>query len=280
MATQREYSPRRAAQKPAGYRTAKTGAPKQKASVKGKRRMVQLIVSAVILVIVVGVKLLAPDTLALCRDKLLALMGEDTDFVEAFSSVGRAVSGEGGLSDALQDAYTAVFGKEDDVEETDAAALAANTTGKEGILYTADNLPEDVFLTQRILGFAYADPVAGEITSGFGYRAHPIEGKERFHYGMDIDAEKGTVIRAFADGKVTAVGESSELGKYVTVQHGDNYSTLYAHCKCITASSGQTVQLGDPIAEVGDTGQATGPHLHFELHQDTAYLNPIYYVSH
>ena len=96
--------------------------------------MVQLIVSAVILVAVVGVKLLAPDTLALCRDKLLALMGEDTDFVEAFSSVGRAVSGEGGLSDALQDAYTAVFGKEDDVEETDAAALAANTTGKEDIL--------------------------------------------------------------------------------------------------------------------------------------------------
>lgn len=279
MAVQREYGGRRVAGKPAGYRTAKVEAAKPKGPARGKRRMVQLIVSAVILVAVVGVKLLSPDTLALCRDKLLALMGEDTDFVEAFSSVGRAVSGEGGLSDALQDAYTAVFGKADDAEETDPSALAAETAVKEGVLYTAENLPEDVFLTQRILGFAYAAPVTGEITSGFGYRAHPVDGEERFHYGVDMDAEKGDVIRAFADGQVTAVGESSELGKYVTIRHDNNYSTLYAHCRCITASSGQTVQMGDPVAEVGDTGQTTGAHLHFELYQDTVCLNPIYYVS-
>lgn len=117
------------------------------------------------------------------------------------------------------------------------------------------------------------------MTSAFGYRTHPIAGEERFHYGMDIAAEEGAVIRAFADGQVAAVGESSELGKYVAVLHANDYTTLYAHCKCVTASSGQMVQLGDPIAEVGATGQATGPHLHFELQQDTTYLNPVYYVS-
>lgn len=280
MAVQREYSGRRVERTPTKYRTATKQASRRKESPRGKRRMARLIISAIILVSVVGVKLLAPDALALCRDKLLSLMGENTDFVEAFSSIGRAVSGEGGVSHALEDAYTAVFGKADDVPKEEPSALSAETDVKGMLTYTPDNLPQGVCLTQRVLGFDYADPVAGQMTSAFGYRNHPIDGEERFHYGMDIDAEEGTVIRAFAAGKVTAVGESSALGKYVTVQHPNDFATLYAHCKCITASSGQTVQTGDPIAEVGATGQATGPHLHFELQQDTAYLNPIYYVSH
>lgn len=242
--------------------------------------MVQLIVSAIILVSVVGVKLLAPDALTFCRDKLLTLIGENTDFTEAFSAVGRAVSGDSGLTDALQDAYQAVFGSADDVEQAaDTSALAAETV-VEDTVYSAENLPEDACLLQRILGFPYADPVVGKMTSAFGNRVHPVSGEDRFHYGIDIDVAEGTVIRSFADGRVTAVGESAELGKYVTVQHANDFSTLYAHCQRVTASSGQTVQLGDPIAESGATGQATGPHLHFELHQDTVYLNPVYYVSH
>ena len=277
MAARQTYSGRRVSQNPAKYRTVNGRTSKDKTSKKGNKRMWQLVISALILVSVVGVKLLSPTTLSLCRDKILSLIGENTNFVEAFSSVGRAVSGEGGITDALQDAYTAVFGKADDVKDTE--ATAPETTEKEGIAYTTENLPEDVFLMQRVLGFTYAAPIEGKLTSKFGYRTHPIAGEERFHYGVDIDAEEGAVIHAFADGKVTAVGESSELGKYVTVLHANDISTLYAHCKCITASSGQTVKLGTPIAEVGDTGQATGPHLHFEVQQDTTYLNPIYYVS-
>ena len=277
MAARQTYSGRRVSQNPAKYRTVNGRTSKDKTSKKGNKRMWQLVISALILVSVVGVKLLSPTTLSLCRDKILSLIGENTNFVEAFSSVGRAVSGEGGITDALQNAYTAVFGKADDVKDTE--ATAPETTEKEGIAYTTENLPEDVFLMQRVLGFTYAAPIEGKLTSKFGYRTHPIAGEERFHYGVDIDAEEGAVIHAFADGKVTAVGESSELGKYVTVLHANDISTLYAHCKCITASSGQTVKLGAPIAEVGDTGQATGPHLHFEVQQDTTYLNPIYYVS-
>ena len=96
---------------------------------------------------------------------------------------------------------------------------------------------------------------------------------------MDIGCEKGEIIRAFADGTVTAIAESTELGKYIIVTHASGYTTLYAHCSRINASSGQSVRMGDPIAEVGDTGDATGYHLHFELHQDNIYLNPVYYVT-
>ena len=119
----------------------------------------------------------------------------------------------------------------------------------------------------------------GTLTSSFGYREHPVEGEERFHYGVDIGAATGTEIGCFADGTVTAVGESSSYGKYITVSHQGGFSTLYAHCSKILASSGDTVKEGEAIAEVGETGIATGPHLHFELHQGSQYLNPIYYVS-
>ena len=117
---------------------------------------------------------------------------------------------------------------------------------------------------------------SGEVTSAFGLRTHPLDGEERFHYGLDIGAEEGSVVTSFAAGTITAVGSSADLGEYVMVAHANGYTSLYAHCSRVTASSGQQVALGDPIAEVGQTGQTTGSHLHFELHQDTVYLNPIY----
>ena len=262
-----------------------------------RRRLWQMTISAVILLLVVACKLTMPDVMEQYRLQILSLLGEDTDFVAAFSSVGRVVSPNGGVREALNDAYTAVFGAQEvesadpDKEDTDKAEETAvedenETTAEQTsdaaapIVYTDDNLPENVCLTQQVLGFSFADPVTGTITDGFGYRSHPIQGDVQFHYGLDVAADSGTVIHAFAAGTVTAVGESSELGKYVTVVHPGDYTTLYAHCSRITASSGQQVSLGDPIAEVGETGLTTGPHLHFELHQNNLYLNPVYYVAH
>jgi len=147
------------------------------------------------------------------------------------------------------------------------------------VLYSDQNLPENVSMEQAILGFDYCTPVMGPLSSNFGYREHPMEGEERFHYGIDIAADTGTAIGCFADGTVTAVGESSSYGKYLIVAHTGGYSTLYAHCSRVTASSGAAVTEGQKIAEVGETGMATGPHLHFELHRESEYLNPIYYVS-
>ena len=147
------------------------------------------------------------------------------------------------------------------------------------MLYSDKNLPENVSLEQAILDFDYCTPVSGTLSSGFGYRNHPIEGEERFHYGVDLAADTGTEVGCFADGVVTAVGESSSYGKYCIVRHDNGFSTLYAHCSKVTASSGASVKEGQKIAEVGETGMATGPHLHFELHEEGVYLNPIYYVT-
>ncbi len=147
------------------------------------------------------------------------------------------------------------------------------------VLYNGKTLPEGVRMEQAILNFDYAAPVPGAVTSGFGYREHPTEGGERFHYGVDLAAAEGEEIHCFADGVVTTIGESSSYGKYCVVAHGGGAVSIYAHCSGITAASGQSVSRGEKIAEAGSTGQATGPHLHFELQQNGAYLNPIYYVA-
>lgn len=145
-------------------------------------------------------------------------------------------------------------------------------------LYTMAALPENASLEQRNLGFAHCTPVAGHLTSTFGWREHPVEGGNKFHYGVDLGAASGTDILAFADGEVYASGESSSLGNYVMLRHEGGYLTLYAHCSRVTVTGGQ-VAMGDKIAEVGATGLTTGPHLHFELHMGELYLNPIYYVD-
>lgn len=306
-------------------RVSRQAAGKRQASMTPteRRRITQLVVSAVAFAALVGVKLLLPGRLAAVGDTLSQAMSRNMDVAQVFSAVGRAVSGEGG--GALGEVYEAVFHPAETVQafadgETSAAALAPlrdyadgrgdasgwlpapNAAGEalevslaaegmeageeafapetEGnVFYGGENLPDNVSMEQAVLGFDYSTPVKGTLTSGFGYREHPLEGEERFHYGLDIAADSGTAIRCFADGTVTAVGESSSYGKYCVVSHGNGCSTLYAHCSKVTASSGAAVGEGDKIAEVGETGMATGPHLHFELQKDGAYLNPIYYVS-
>ena len=139
-------------------------------------------------------------------------------------------------------------------------------------------LPSNVSALMPELPFEYAAPVSGYNSSGFGYRQHPIEGGVRFHYGTDFAANSGSLICSFADGVVVTADENSSYGKYIVISHSEGYQTLYAHCGSLLVSAGETVSRGDNIALVGATGQATGPHLHFELMSDGVYHNPEYYV--
>lgn len=143
----------------------------------------------------------------------------------------------------------------------------------------AEELPEGVYMEQKVLGFSYTTPVTGWLSSPFGYREHPVDGEEKFHRGLDIAAPEGSDIVSFADGTVKAAGESSALGKYIMVSHANGITSLYAHCSKWSVSSGAVVKKGEKIAEVGHTGLATGSHLHFCLLDGETYLNPIYYVT-
>lgn len=117
------------------------------------------------------------------------------------------------------------------------------------------------------------------ISSEFGGRASPGGIGSTNHKGRDYAAPNGTPIYAAASGKVTQVSTSSARGKYCIIEHGANMSTLYQHCSAILVKPGQKVSVGQQIAKVGNTGNSTGPHLHFEVHINGEPVDPRLYLQ-
>jgi murein DD-endopeptidase MepM/ murein hydrolase activator NlpD len=121
-------------------------------------------------------------------------------------------------------------------------------------------------------------PTMGWVTSGFGMRNSPFSHQRKMHEGMDIASSIGTLIRAPADGLVVHAGQESGYGRLVAMDHGYGVTTRYGHCSEILVMTGQRVHRGDPIATVGSTGSATGPHLHYEVRVNGVPVNPNNYI--
>ena len=115
-------------------------------------------------------------------------------------------------------------------------------------------------------------PVKGTVTSRYGAREE-TEVVSANHQGIDIGANEGTPIYAAMEGTVTVSSEEGEYGKHIDITNGD-VLTRYAHCSKLLVKEGQYVKQGDKIAEVGSTGNSTGPHLHFEIRRDNRTVNP------
>lgn len=118
-------------------------------------------------------------------------------------------------------------------------------------------------------------PLKGPITSGFGYRDHPLSGEKRFHSGLDIGAEEGSEVKSAGDGKVIFEGWKDIYGKMIVVAHQNNYITVYAHNSKNLVQLNDTVKRGEVIAFSGKTGAVTGAHLHFEIRKGIVPLNPV-----
>lgn len=141
-------------------------------------------------------------------------------------------------------------------------------------------LPEGYTLDRLSLGtLEIVTPVLGPLRSAYGYREHPVDGQYKFHSGVDIGADEGEAIGAFASGTVEYIGESDIYGKYLQIDHGQGVKSFYAHCSRLDVQKGQTVTAGDEVALVGSTGNATGPHLHFELKCAGQHVDPAYYIE-
>ena len=268
-----------------GIQRGRAAASRRKENTAERYGVTKLTVSCGIFVLLVGVKVFLPGQMALIREPMKDMLEKNVDLADSLALLGRAFS-EDENTNALEELYQSVFGSDASVTEdgTENEAileeLPSQSVGEQYMVYTEDNIPERVQLSQEVLGFSYSAPMNGSITSYFGYRAHPTEGEDRFHYGLDITPAEGEdSIAAFADGVVTVMGESSSYGKYLILAHENNCTTLHAHCAGIHAAAGDRVQKGQIIAQAGESGMATGTHLHFELQKDGIYLNPVYYVS-
>lgn len=121
-------------------------------------------------------------------------------------------------------------------------------------------------------------PTDGWVTSRFGYRKAPFGGRKSMHHGLDIAANFGTPVKAPASGVVSYVGYDGGYGNLVSIDHGFGVVTRYGHNAKILVKYGQRVERGHVIAEVGNTGRSTGPHLHYEVRINGVAVNPSQYI--
>lgn len=276
------------------------------------RQLTQLLFCLTVFLAVFIGKGIWPSQVAQTGQEVLQLIQSNTDFKAAFAQLGQALTEEDSVLGELGEFCVAVFAPQ--AEQTDNAAVqvlvprqetvstAEETQGTQVISVQPEEvIPEEPALqvgdvvqqTQGVqdlpdgyngqwlwLGeLETVVPVNGTITSGFGYRDHPTVGRYAPHAGVDIAADKGTAVLAFAQGVVERVGEDSDFGKHLYLSHPNGVTTFYAHCSKITVKKGETVQAGQTVAQVGSTGKSTGPHLHFEVRLNGVRLDPKYYLA-
>jgi murein DD-endopeptidase MepM/ murein hydrolase activator NlpD len=121
-------------------------------------------------------------------------------------------------------------------------------------------------------------PADGWMTSRFGHRVSPFTGRKEFHKGVDIANRKGTAILATANGIVAYAGKQGSMGKVLVIDHGHGMITRYAHLSEALKKQGEKVERGDIIAQMGNSGRSTGPHLHYEIHLNGVPVNPVTYI--
>ena len=121
-------------------------------------------------------------------------------------------------------------------------------------------------------------PVSGPITSPFGMRIHPVYGRPIVHQGIDIAANQGTTVAAAAAGRIIVASYQGDCGNMIAIDHHGGLSTMYCHLSQIFVGVGQDVERGQAIGAVGMTGDATGPHLHFQVMQDGHPIDPMSFL--
>lgn len=212
----------------------------------------------------------------------------------------------------LRDTYTAMFSKDmapaelkaalkrvsafvfapaaldgtDDESEAETENPAVPTTQADASTL-ADAGGEDLLYPDKTASFApltvagaFTVPVEyTRVSSHFGYRINPVTNRYGFHGGLDLAAPEGTPIFAAFTGTVTKVARSDARGNYIVLSHGSGLETLYCHCSEIVAQEGENIRNGEVIAKVGSTGQATGPHLHWEVHMHDVRFDPAWLLG-
>jgi murein DD-endopeptidase MepM/ murein hydrolase activator NlpD len=147
--------------------------------------------------------------------------------------------------------------------------MSANRLSYSSKIYTGQRLfipLEAVSVCSNVnISTQYSWPVYGKISSEFGWRKDPFTGASTFHSGMDIAVQQGAPVFAARDGTVIEAADNGGYGLNIIILHADGSRTRYAHLSHISVYSGQRVVRGELIGRVGETGRATGPHLHFEI---------------
>jgi len=164
-------------------------------------------------------------------------------------------------------------------EEPEEKTEQAETVEERGtVVYEEKEIGEQIPLEQeQPVDASWSSPLAMGLSpaASFGTRIHPVFGTEAFHDGVDLAAEAGTPIFAIRGGVVIRAGFDEVMGYYLEIDHGAGYLSRYQHCKELLVQEGDTVEQGSVVAQVGDSGWATGPHLHLSVSLEGSFIDPM-----
>ena len=290
---------------------------KKAAPVNWEVRELKRLVWALLLFLTVFLgKKIYPDRMLTVGEEVIAVLGSNMELNGVFRRLGTCLEEPNDLLHGIETFCVEVFGAQPEEQQAQSALIPPQLPGSYVGLLSTENITHTVLYAKPlpdaesepsvsavgtvlavgdVRGLELPDgytmdklslgsiepvvPVFGVLTSGYGYRNHPISGKHRFHGGVDIGAEEGTPIAAFADGMVEYVGEDNSYGLYLQIDHGNGVKSFYAHCRELCIRKGQQVMAGDTIALVGSTGTTTGPHLHLEVKCEGVRVDPAHYMS-
>lgn len=221
-------------------------------------------------------------------DALALRLGKMNAHVVRLDALGARLTQMAGFEDGEFD-----FGSEPPVGGPEEVLSDDTTLG--GIVETLDSIDrrlsdrgeqlgvlEDLLLDRKLAEEVEPEgrPVSsGYISSAFGQRNDPFTGRNAYHKGIDFAGREGADVVAVGSGVVTWSGPRYGYGKLVEVNHGNGYVTRYAHNHDNLVAVGDTVKRGEVIAQMGDTGRATGPNLHFEVLQDGSAVDPLSFIE-
>lgn len=235
---------------------------------------------------------------ALARDGLGRVRSEEARIRQWLGVSGRDAAllgtdpagGRGSLGDVDLEAIAPADRMAEEAELLDGASGAMEAaTGWRGLGASAQTLAADLAdLADRLRerkrhweAFPSLSPVDGEhwVSSAFGWRKSPFGGRREFHSGLDLAGAQGTSVVASAGGTVSRVVRDPDLGRTVTVDHGNGVESVYGHLDRVLVSAGQQVARGEEVGKLGSTGaRSTGPHLHYSVRMDGKYVNPANYI--
>jgi murein DD-endopeptidase MepM/ murein hydrolase activator NlpD len=176
--------------------------------------------------------------------------------------------------------------EETSIEDKNATSILFQLKDKIDSLSYAVNLEKDSYSTifnkiksnEKMYSHTPSiSPVEAYLGSGYGYRTDPIDGKRRMHRGLDFAVNLNTDVVATGDGVVKKAQYDSGWGRYVKIDHGYGYETIYAHLYKINVKKGQKIKRGDLVGKSGNSGRAAGFHLHYEVHKNKKVEDPAKY---
>lgn len=158
--------------------------------------------------------------------------------------------------------------------------LAQLQIGTESAVIAYDTVSQVVVETLEYMeSIPEGIPMAGTLTDYYGYRKDPLVGSQKLHTGLDIGAKAGTPIYATAGGTVIVSKYHRTYGNMIEIDHGNGYTTVFAHCSSRLVAVGDTVEKGQKIALCGRTGRVTGPHLHYEVKLNGQFVDPLNFME-